>query len=131
MYGIITKKEAMANSEKKMDAYRLTNACERAFDKYEADLIRAGKGSLLNDTAVRWAVFRAFYGAASVRDLKELAAMEPNDIAAIVQTYLHNNPGLRGKTTDSPLRGESVHLKPRGAGEQPPRTHCRKIKITE
>lgn len=82
MYGIITKKEAMANSEKKMDEYKLINACERTFDKYEADLIRAGKGSLLDDTAIRWTVSRMFYSAASVEKLKELAAMEPKDIVA-------------------------------------------------
>lgn len=86
MYGIITKKEAMANSEKKLQDYRMANACERAFDKYEADLIRAGKGSLLDDTATRWAVSSMFYGASSVEELDRLSAMEPKDIAALAAT---------------------------------------------
>ena len=45
-------------------------------------LSRAGKGSLLADKAVRWAVSRVFYTATSEEQLDGYMNMEPKDIAA-------------------------------------------------
>ncbi len=86
MYGIMTKKEAMAASEKRMAEYRMGDACERAFDRYEANLIAAGKQSLMADRDVRWAVSRVFFSAETQEQLDGYMAMEPKDIAALAAT---------------------------------------------
>lgn len=86
MDGIITAQEAMANSEKRIQAYRLGDACERAFDKYQADMIRKAPDkyhAFSGDKSLLRTVSALFFSAASQAELDSYMDKTPAELAEI------------------------------------------------